>query len=223
MGIVIGADDITLDLNGHTIDGIPGPYISRVGVENRGYDGVTIQNGTIREFTDGVVVFEGDGNRVRRLVVSDNDSSGIFVVSAIVRNSLSENQFAGISSYFSERVLIARNSVSRTDAPLQPGVGVGIQVVDSTDNRVERNRVVRSGTDGIRVDSPSTTLARNTANANGDLGIQAVPGVNDGGRNRASANGNPLSARSSTAADRPPPSLLVLVLSGGRSSFRSCR
>jgi len=51
---------------------------------------------------------------------------------------------------------------------------------------------VRSGTDGIRVDSPSTTLTRNTANANGDLGIQAVPGVNDGGRNRASANGNPL-------------------------------
>ena len=56
-GIVIGADDITLDLNGHGIDGdgtefadCPKNEFCDVGVANDGHDGVRIKGGTVREF-----------------------------------------------------------------------------------------------------------------------------------------------------------------------------
>src|SRR3954463_14789092 len=55
-GIVIGADNVTLDLNGHTIDGdgtlTPGPEcpdteFCDVGVLNDGHDGVTVVHGSV--------------------------------------------------------------------------------------------------------------------------------------------------------------------------------
>jgi hypothetical protein len=63
-GIVIGAANITLDLNGHTIDGDGTPVATcpegeacDVGVLNRaGYGRLTIVGGTIRQFGVGIVV-----------------------------------------------------------------------------------------------------------------------------------------------------------------------
>src|SRR2546425_4568987 len=61
-GVVIGADNITLDLNGHTIDGDVASTTG-LGVANgkctslgcvQGYDGVTIEHGTVKEFGTGV-------------------------------------------------------------------------------------------------------------------------------------------------------------------------
>ena len=58
-GIVIGADDITLDLNGHTISGDGKPFkacpereICDVGVLNDGHDGVTVRNGSVGQFDE---------------------------------------------------------------------------------------------------------------------------------------------------------------------------
>jgi parallel beta-helix repeat protein len=57
-GIVIGADGITLDLNGHTISGAflqpeDWQYSPGAGVLNRGYANVTIENGVIGQFAQG--------------------------------------------------------------------------------------------------------------------------------------------------------------------------
>ena len=56
-GIVIGADDITLDLNGHTIDGdnaladpCPEDAFCDFGIVNDGHNGVRITIGTVQEF-----------------------------------------------------------------------------------------------------------------------------------------------------------------------------
>src|SRR5829696_1302233 len=57
-GIVIGADDITLDLNGHVIDSDGTPFsgchprreVCDVGVVNDDHDGITIMQGSVREF-----------------------------------------------------------------------------------------------------------------------------------------------------------------------------
>src|SRR3954453_20111649 len=78
-GLLIGADDITLDLDGHTVDGdgispetcpVQGRACD-VGVDNTaGHSGVTIQGGSIREFAAGVIVSGGDGNQLRRLTIS---------------------------------------------------------------------------------------------------------------------------------------------------------
>jgi hypothetical protein len=72
-GIVIGADNITLDLNGHTIDGDATPVdpcpegeACDVGVVNlAGYDRLTIRGGTIQQFGVGVLV-EGGAAHTRR-------------------------------------------------------------------------------------------------------------------------------------------------------------
>ena len=59
-GIVIGAGDVTLDLNGHTVSG-NGERVKRcgrrefcdVGLLNDGHDGVTVRDGSVREFGPG--------------------------------------------------------------------------------------------------------------------------------------------------------------------------
>src|SRR5687768_18405690 len=57
-GLVVGADNITIDLNGHTIDGDAPPGApadpARDGIDVRGHDGVTVRDGDITDFTDGV-------------------------------------------------------------------------------------------------------------------------------------------------------------------------
>src|SRR4051794_34347377 len=78
-GLVIGADDITLDLDGHTIDGdgispVTCPVQGRacdVGVDNTaGHSGVTIWGGSIQQFAAGVVVSGGGGNQPPQVAVS---------------------------------------------------------------------------------------------------------------------------------------------------------
>src|SRR6476661_7016586 len=62
-GLVIGADNIRLDLSGHTIDGNAADEVCPVGVDfcddgvnnAAGHRGVTIAGGTIQEFDVGVV------------------------------------------------------------------------------------------------------------------------------------------------------------------------
>lgn len=58
-GLVIGADGITLDLNGHTISGAflqpeEWQYSYGAGVLNRGHPNVTIENGVVTKFAQGV-------------------------------------------------------------------------------------------------------------------------------------------------------------------------
>jgi hypothetical protein len=69
-GLVIGADNITLDLNGHVIDGdgtefsdCPPDEPCDLGVVDFDHRGVTIKGGTIREFVFGVLVVGATGSR----------------------------------------------------------------------------------------------------------------------------------------------------------------
>src|SRR5947207_13625925 len=60
-GIIIDADNVTLNLNGHTIDGDGKPFTGcapgepcDLGVAERRHDGVTVKSGSVREFTNGL-------------------------------------------------------------------------------------------------------------------------------------------------------------------------
>jgi hypothetical protein len=61
-GLIIGANDLTLDLNGFMISG----HRAGVGVFNIGYKDVTVRNGAISGFRDGVRAY-----RVRDLTLDD--------------------------------------------------------------------------------------------------------------------------------------------------------
>ena len=78
-GIVIGADNVTLDLNGHVIDGdatefadCPPDEPCDLGVFSSGYNGVTIKGGTVREFTFGVILDAAENGRLSGLALNDN-------------------------------------------------------------------------------------------------------------------------------------------------------
>jgi hypothetical protein len=67
LAITINAPDITLDLGGHTISG--DPY--EVGVMVNGYSGITIKNGTIAGFNDGIFLIDSDDSVVEHLTINN--------------------------------------------------------------------------------------------------------------------------------------------------------
>src|ERR671915_1794720 len=73
-GLVVGASNITIDLDGHTIDGKG----IAAGIRNDGYDNVTIKNGKIVEFDWGVMLNPGtEKNIVEQLDIQQQQEAGI--------------------------------------------------------------------------------------------------------------------------------------------------
>jgi parallel beta-helix repeat protein len=207
-GIVIGADNITLDLNGHTVQG------NGVSSKGLGVAGilvccdVTVVNGTIRDFSVGVYDFgensriehnrlfgnvdgmrvsePGSDSRVAHNMVADSSSVGIWLIDSNYNSVYKNRGGAGILAISGAGAnILADNSVI--------GNRVGIQLSDDGgDNRLVSNAARRNAEDGIRIEDPANALTRNLTVRNGDFGIEAVEGTIDGGGNRAFGNGNPL-------------------------------
>jgi hypothetical protein len=75
-GIIVGADNIVLNLGGHHVFGTPQPG-DGAGVLVAGRHGVTVLNGTVTDFDGGVVIANGGNNTVRAVTARDNlGSSG---------------------------------------------------------------------------------------------------------------------------------------------------
>ena len=173
-GIVIGADNITLDLNGHTIDGDdalvdPCPGFCDEGVDNTaGHNGVTIEGGSIQEFARGVIVLGASGTRLRHLSVANNTFIGITVGddsarSRIEGNSITDNGLVGLALFASPR----------------------------GGNRVERNRVSGSGEIGLLVeDAAGNRITKNTFSDNVEVGMLILGDHNQASRNRVLRNGD---------------------------------
>ena len=190
-GLIVAADDISLDLGGHTVSGTG----TGAGVRVARHTGVEVTNGVIDGFHTGLVLDEADGNHVRSLTLRDNVRQGITVAGSdanvVERNSIFDNdgdairlglsdgnvvrKNVAIGNVFgigvadgSDGNLVEKNSVSATDV-------FGIAVFsNATNNRVEKNDV--RGTllgDGIIVaaDSSGTQITKNVANGNADDGI----------------------------------------------------
>lgn len=73
-GIVIAADNITVDLGGHTVSGNPHGRVApdKAGIALRQVTGVKLQNGTVEGFDAGVLIMGGGRNTVRRITARDN-------------------------------------------------------------------------------------------------------------------------------------------------------
>src|SRR6476646_5553889 len=107
-GIVIGADNITLDLNGHTVggDGVPAGSCSDegicdLGISNiAGHAGVTIKGGALRGFDIGISV-RGNENRIHGVASANNSTFGLILGdssgSRIDHNSSVDDGVSGIA------------------------------------------------------------------------------------------------------------------------------
>jgi hypothetical protein len=127
------------------------------------------------------IVGGGDGIRVEK--GHDN------LVSA---NTVLRTRHVGITLGIHDPFIGGHNNLVRGNVVRGSRVDGIVVVAKDRHSGLLRNRVTRSGDDGLDVDSPTTTVTGNRAGRNGDLGIEAVFGVIDGGGNVASSNGNPL-------------------------------
>jgi parallel beta-helix repeat protein len=168
-GIVIEADDITLDLNGHTIDGdgmlvdpCPEDEFCDVGVLNDGHHGVRITGGTVQEFAFGAFVFSARGNVLSNLTTVEHVFSGILLVDVARTNvrgcTVSRNagpdSGVGITLFESHNNRIVGNA-SFDNAEL------GIHLILSNHNYVGTNRVRDNPEDGIILQGDANQIVGN--------------------------------------------------------------
>jgi len=202
-GIIIGADDITLDLNGHTIDGdtqlvdpCPEGEFCDAGVFADGHDGVTMMNGFVREFATGVAVGSASGVRLAGLSSTRNAFFGflLFDVSQSVLRDSSGSQNPvpdgdGLGMFASRSNRIVDNRFS--------GNSLGIHVEDSPNNLIKGN-VISGQTEGpgILMQANRNEIRSNTCRrngicilANGDHNIIARNHVGGGGDGIGVENG----------------------------------
>jgi parallel beta-helix repeat protein len=140
-GFIIEANDVTLNLNGYTITG--GDGTNSNGVQVFGRVGVTIKNGKIQHFGNGIFLSGSNSNTVKNIVSNDNSREGILVYVNSDRNQLIGNTSNG-------------NSLS------------GINLWDGSDNNTVKNNTCNNNKiNGILLCScDDSSIIGNTTNGN---------------------------------------------------------
>jgi hypothetical protein len=159
-GIVIGADNITLDLNGHVIDGdgaefsdCPPDEACDIGILDFDHRGVTIKGGDVREFTFGALVVGASDSHVTGLVLKNHFFSGLLVAESsrseidgltVSGNGLTTDQ-AGVDIFDSDHLTLASNAVFANG-------DIGFFVSGLDDGRFEENSIAGHPETGILLD-----------------------------------------------------------------------
>jgi parallel beta-helix repeat protein len=185
-GLIIGADNVTIDLNGHTIDGPGTTDTSWDGIDNgAGHDGVTILNGTLQDFGGDGVYLDGGarGNRLANLVLTDN-GIGVEVFrsanNAVKALTIVGNHVEGIVVNSSLQTVISRSTLANVDAEnevllfgatdtliegnhIGGGVSAGIQSLVGRHDEIKKNVFTGDGTSavGAFMDSAESLIAKN--------------------------------------------------------------
>lgn len=176
-GITIGADNVTLDLNGHVIDGdgteftdCPPDQPCDVGVVDLDHHGVTVTGGRVREFALGALVVGAADSRITRLDLSNHVFSGLVVADS------SRSVIDGVTA--------SANGLSTDQA--------GISVFDSRELRFRKNTVVANGDIGFFISGlDDSALESNSVSRNPEAAILLDHGNgNEFSRNRVSRGGD---------------------------------
>ena len=160
-GLDIGADSVTLDLDGHMISG---PGDTGIGVESQTRSQVVIRDGTIRGFRWGVRAIETDGTTLFDVHLDANTvGADLFMgkdVNTVVDSEITGGQF-GLN--LDGRIQVARNTISGNSR-------AGI-LLDFTRGTVEDNTISENGT-GIDLEEAEALITHNRIVDNEGAGIQ---------------------------------------------------
>jgi large repetitive protein len=167
-GLVIGAGGITVDLNGHTVQGTG----LGVGVRNPGHGDVTIRNGTIRHFDSGVSLQPGTQRNTVAGISFDQTELAALQLTDADGNQVRDNHVSGFSGVAfhvtngSSSNFVGHNTIAA-------GNGEGLVVEGGSDhNRLEGNGLAGSSDSGIRVDfSSNTSIIGNLVAGGSDAAI----------------------------------------------------
>ena len=170
-GLIVGANDVDIDLNGHLVSGV-GPFASLSGIDIDAYKNVRIRNGRISDFSRGVLGYDADAARVERVTITRTLEGVNFEESTAVKvtgNRLVGNR-EGMVLRRTEKVTVAGNLAVNNDT-------TGITDIDSRENLHTRNHVAGNTFDGIALESAvNTVVIDNVVRRNGIDGIDAVAG-----------------------------------------------
>jgi hypothetical protein len=164
-GVVIGAPGITLDLGGHTV------HSWATAIRNDGYDGVTIENGTVVVDNVGVGITGADRNVVRN--VSAWGLQKAIVLSASDRNRIVDNDLVGVGVIVddgSDANVLRGNSVRAYE---------GFVDVHGSGNRVVENVVASREGYALALRGDHNRAARNTLSSTSSWVVEIVDAADD--------------------------------------------
>lgn len=168
-GLVVGADNITIDLNGHSIKGLANG--TGIGIDVADRTGITVRNGGISDFAEGVKLVNTSNSTVELLVIhravtgirlarTDNGTDSNQILDNRVRDSGD-----GIVAFGAASSRIAGNTLSDLT-----GTGISCRDTFSSDVEIEGNRSVRNDV-GIRLQFCGASIVENVASNNTSAGI----------------------------------------------------
>lgn len=181
-GIILGANNITLDLNGHTVAGTANTADGG-GVVLVGRTGVTVRNGTVRNFDVGVVIEGGSANTVQGVNAVDNiafegvpgrrGGDGIAILSSsnnriLNNNTINNGPYSGIGIYSDVDSAHPRSTIGVSTANVIDG-----NVVEGNIQGRSPNNVVNNDNIGIRLEpgNVGNFIVNNRVKNNGLDGI----------------------------------------------------
>ncbi|MDQ6726345.1 MAG: right-handed parallel beta-helix repeat-containing protein [Actinomycetota bacterium] len=187
--IIVGADNVTIDLNGHQLFGTGGTVVihQAAGVFSDHHTGVVVTNGTVHDMYHGVRIRAGSNNLVTRMTVRDNAGGDGVDIESSTDNVVSFNTvfhnsgFAGMTTFNANSLpglTSARNTF--TDNLVYANSTSGITVESGTGHIVRRNQIVSNTRDGVALYSgvSGITVESNQISSSGANGINVRAGAN---------------------------------------------
>ncbi|WP_406831514.1 right-handed parallel beta-helix repeat-containing protein [Pedococcus sp. KACC 23699] len=169
-GLVIGADGITLDLNGHTVSGDTVEDPTEVGIRVAGHHDVHVTNGVVQGFWRGVVFDSSPRGHITAMTARRMTRRGIVVVNGsdgaqIVGNLSADNQASGIAIVTSDGANVVGNRSLRNIG------GAGVRLEGATHATVSHN-LLNANSFGMQLeDAVGNRLVDNTISG-GEMGFE---------------------------------------------------
>lgn len=195
-GLVLGADNITLDLGGHTLFGAPSSTAPGILVEapftSPSATGVRIRNGSVTGFGIGVSILRSVDNVVERLLVAGNHCHGIQLLGIgggpfpATRNVVRENVVRANGCAGVDLIQNASGNIVERNQ-ITGNVGSGVRLQPTGPNNSPRRNIVRhnliegNGGDGITESSFFNTFLGNVIRGNSLDGVRVQAGLAAGG------------------------------------------
>jgi parallel beta-helix repeat protein len=182
-GLIVGASDIVIDLNGHTISGPDAESqektSSKVGVMIPNMNNVVVQDGTIKGFQAGILMTGSQNVEIKGIVSKDNQIGAFSTGASIVNVHLSilMNNQIGFAGHSTQQATIENNN-------LYQNALAGITLVNSDNGVLTLNSITESG-NGLYVDNQSNNnnvnfnnVLLNTIDLNNANGLPVNTNVN---------------------------------------------
>src|SRR5918993_2554933 len=152
-GLIVGASDIVIDLNGHTISGPDADSqekaSSKVGIMIPNMNNVVVQDGTLQGFQAGILMTGSQNVELSNIISKDNQIGAFSTGASIVNAHLSifMNNQIGFAGHSTQQATLENNILFQNTL-------AGITLVNSDNGVLTLNSITESG-NGLYVDNQS--------------------------------------------------------------------